>query len=82
MKPKPAAKARPSGWVMFTKRTNEPKLSWLERQLDAARIPHRRAGESWHAPITQVPAAFLEPALAILRPVDDTPDDNPRFLLP
>lgn len=79
MKPKP----QPIAWVQFTKRTNDPKLSWLEAQLDAAGIPHRRAGESWHAPITEVPEDQLEAAWAILAPFDDPdkyPDDHPMFL--
>jgi hypothetical protein len=29
-------------WVMFTKRTNNPKLEYLERRLDQLNIPHRR----------------------------------------
>lgn len=66
-------------WVLFTKRTNDPKLSWLELRLDAAGIPHRRAGESAHAPITEVRECDLEKANAILWPIDDIEDDNPIF---
>lgn len=66
-------------WVRFTKRTDDPKLAWLERRLDAAGIKHRRNGESWHAPILEVDKARLNDAWAILTPVDDVPDDDPQF---
>jgi hypothetical protein len=69
-------------WVMFTKRTNEPKLSWLERQLTAAGIPHRRNGQSFWAPILEVPCEYLAKADPILDPVDDIPDDDPRWADP
>lgn len=68
-------------WVMFTKRTDDPKLAWLERQLDAASIPHRRNGHSFHAPILEVRLDDLERAWEILTPVDDIDDDDPRFHL-
>ena len=67
-------------WSLFTKRTNEPKLSWLEKQLDAAEIEHRRNGESFHAPILEVRYGDLEKAWAILVSVDDVPDDDKRFV--
>jgi len=67
-------------WATFTRRTDDPKLSWLERQLSDADIPHRRNGESFHAPILEVPIDKLDSAWAILNPVDDIPDDDPRFL--
>jgi hypothetical protein len=66
-------------WVQFTKRTDDLKLVWLERRLDDQGIPHRRNGESWHAPITEVAADRLEDAWKILTPVDDWEDDDPRF---
>jgi hypothetical protein len=68
-----------SAWVQLTKRTNDPKLSWLERQLDKLGIPHRRQGESFHAPIMQVPQAHYTEALGLLVEVDDLPDDHRRF---
>jgi len=68
-----------AGWAVFTKRTEEPKLSWLERQLDRAGIPHRRRGQSFHAPILEVARDRLDDAWDILDPVDDVPDDDPRF---
>lgn len=66
-------------WTLFTKRTNDPKLSWLEDRLNDVGIPHRRSGRSFHAPILEVPAEYLEEAWDILDPVDDIEDDDPQF---
>ena len=66
-------------WVLFTKRTDDPKLAWLQRQLKAAGIPNRRNGWSFHAPILEVPEEYEDAAWAILTPVDDIDDDDPRF---
>ena len=66
-------------WAMFTKRTEEPKLLWLERQLTGRGIPHRRNGDSFHAPILEVPRERLEAAWRVLEPVDDVPDEDPRW---
>lgn len=41
-------------WVVLCKRTNDPKLAWIEYHLDRAGIPNRRNGESFHAPILEV----------------------------
>jgi len=68
-----------SRWVMFTKRTNDPKLAWLEQRLKDAGIPVRRNGESFHAPITEVPDEYLDDALTILGVIDDIPDDDPMW---
>lgn len=75
-------------WAMFTKRTDDPKLAWVERQLDVLNIPHRRKGESFHAPILEVPASELDRAESILSArvgrysVDDIRDDHPRWSYP
>jgi hypothetical protein len=72
-------------WVMFTKRTEDPKLAYLEAMLDRQAIPHRRNGESWHAPILEVPENRLDEAWALLsvkigkRTFDDIPDDARIF---
>jgi len=42
-------------WVNFCRRTNDPKLTWIESQLKTLGIAHRRNGDSFHAPILQVP---------------------------
>lgn len=77
-----------STWAMFTKRTDDPKLAWLERALDGLGIPHRRNGESFHAPILEVPEFDLDKAYAILGvrvgryTIDDIRDDHPRWSYP
>lgn len=68
-----------NGWVRLCKRTNDPKLGWLELQLALLGIKSRRNGESFHAPILEVRKGDLDAAWAILGPVDDIPDDDPRF---
>ncbi|TFH48540.1 MAG: hypothetical protein E4H01_06130 [Lysobacterales bacterium] len=67
-------------YEQFTRRTNDPKLRWLEEQLADAGIAHRRQGASFHAPILQVDADRIDDAWAILGPDDDIPDDDPRYL--
>lgn len=78
-------------WVTFCKRTEDPKLCYYESRLDEMGIPHRRNGESWHAPILEVPADRHAEAYALFREVtdhdndgnpiylDDIPDDDPMF---
>jgi hypothetical protein len=66
-------------WETFTRRTDDPKLAWLERQLTAAGIEHKREGKSFHAPILKVRTHELNAAWDILEPVDDVPDDDPRW---
>lgn len=73
-------------WVMFTKRTEDPKLAWIERQLDDLGIPHRRNGASFHAPILEVPEGREAEAWTVLdrrlgnrRRIDDVRDDHPMF---
>lgn len=68
-----------AGWQRLCKRTEDPKLSWIEERLHAACIATRRNGYSFHAPILEVPAALFEYAQAILAPVDDLPDDAPEW---
>lgn len=82
-----ARAAREGRWEVLCKRTNDPKLAWLEAQLQTMGIPSRRNGESWHAPILEVPAEHLDRAWKFLgsklgrmrRTVDDIPDDDPMF---
>jgi hypothetical protein len=72
-------------WVLFTKRTEDPKLAWIEGELDKLGIPHRRHGESRDAPILEVPAnRELEAEGILMRRVgrytiDDIRDDHPRW---
>lgn len=72
-------------FVTFTRRTDDPKLAYLESRLTEAEIPHQRNGSSFHAPILEVPEDRLEAAWAILGEnmdgtrLDDIEDDNPMF---
>jgi hypothetical protein len=66
-------------WVMFTKRTNDPKLAFLEKELARHGIKSRRNGESFHAPILEVKRKDLDKAWTILTPIDVIDDDDPRF---
>jgi hypothetical protein len=66
-------------WTTLTRRTDDPKLSWLEQQLDLSEISHRRNGETFHAPIMEVQQMHFDAAWKILEPVDDIPDDDPRW---
>ena len=76
----------PIKWALFTKRTNDPKLIWVEAKLDTLGIPHRRNGESWHAPRLEVPEERLGDAWGILTSkhgdttIDDLPDNHPIFM--
>lgn len=72
---------RPTGWTTFTRRTDDPKLFWLERELELRFIPCRREGESFHAPILYVKECHLEAAWAVLTPeIDEMADDHPMFV--
>lgn len=74
-------------WTLFTKRTDDPKLGYIEWKLDERGIPHRRNGSSFHAPILEVPAEHLDAAWALLnqpfdesgKTLDDIDDDDPVF---
>lgn len=66
-------------WTDLTRRTNDPKLAFIERLLDEAQIDHRRNGESFHAPILQVRDQFMTAAWQIIGPYDSLPDDDPMF---
>jgi hypothetical protein len=66
-------------WMLFTKRTDDPKLSWLERKLTSNGIISRRNGHSFHAPILEVDKADWDEAWKILGPIDDVPDGDPRW---
>jgi hypothetical protein len=86
MKARQTIAATSSRFVLFTKRTDDPKLAYLEHLLTEAEIPHQRNGSSFHAPILEVPEGRLDEAWAILnrkidaRRLDDIEDDDPMFL--
>lgn len=69
-------------WETLCKRTNNPKLAWLERKLADAGIASRRNGRSFYAPILEVQEADYSAACDILNKVDNIPDDHPQFKLP
>lgn len=81
-------------YVTLCKRTNYPKLAYIQDLLNGSGIPHRCNGWSFHAPILEVPEQFESAAMDILSaparktydlPVrfgvslDDVPDDHPCF---
>lgn len=74
-----------SQWLTLCRRTDDPKLAWLEARFDDQKkpIPHRRNGSAmFHSEILQVPEDRFNEAQAILDPIDDIPDDDPRRCLP
>lgn len=73
-------------WVTFTRRTDDPKLAFIEHLLTEAKIPHRRHGRSFHAPILLVPSDRHAEAWKILtateldgQNLDTVSDDHPAF---
>lgn len=74
-------------WTRLCKRTNDPKLSYIEGWLDSLGIRHRRNGHSFHAPILEVPSADHDRAYTTILLAhdseytifDDRPDDDPMF---
>ena len=65
--------------ILFTKRTNDPKLAWLEKALTDHGIRSMRDGHSFHAPILKVGEEDFDAAWEILDRIDDIPDDDPRW---
>jgi hypothetical protein len=73
-------------WETLCRRTNEPKLSYIEGLLTKKGIPHKRDGESFHAPILKVPFEMYQKAWDVLSmdipgkgELDEIPDDDPMF---
>ena len=77
-------------FVNFCRRTEDPKLGYIERRLTEMGIAHRRNGHSFHAPILQVDERDLDDAWNMLdEPVDmgdgttmlldEIPDDHAMF---
>lgn len=74
-------------WETLCKRTEDPKLAFIEAWLDNLGIPHRRNGHSWHAPILEVPADLHDFAYEqiLMAPderygiFDEVPDDDGLF---
>ena len=78
-------------WVSFTRRTEDPKLAYIESRLFDMNIPCRRNGHSFHAPILEVPENALQLAYGLLaekfpekfpgrrKTIDEMDDDDPAF---
>jgi len=67
-------------WVTFLRRTEEPKLCFIENALSKKRIPWRRKGHSFHAPVLEVPKDKQDAAWKVLTTrLDNTRDDHPKF---
>ncbi len=66
-------------WILFTKRTANPKLKWLLDECRKSKLRVFRQGRSFHAPCTYVHREDEEAAWNILTPVDDMADDHPKF---
>lgn len=74
-------------WVSICRRTNDPKLRYFQALLDQENIPNRRNGNSFHAPILEVPSDKNEAAWDLLTSdvfgdgtvYDEIPDDDPVF---
>jgi hypothetical protein len=67
-------------WVRLCKRTEDPKLAYIEWLLEGEGIETRRNGHSFHAPILEVLDSQYEKAWSLLTPIDDIPDDDPQFV--
>ena len=73
-------------FTQFTKRTEDPKLAYIEAELTRRGVVHRRNGSSFHAPILEVDETRLADAEAFLqetidgRNFDSIEDDDPLFL--
>lgn len=71
-------------WVTYCKRTEDPKLAFIEKMLAERGIESRRNGHSWHAPILEVDESDLDAAWAMLNEdvfgdgqrLDDIEDDD------
>ena len=68
-----------SDYIQLCKRTNDPKLQWLEDTFKSEGIRTKREGYSSHAPILLVHRDDEDSAWKILSPIDDIPDDDPQW---
>jgi hypothetical protein len=73
--------------VLFTKRTDYPKLGYIIHRLNEEGVPNVIHGRSFHGPILRVHKDYEELAWAVLgervgrsrKRLDDLDDDDPRF---
>lgn len=76
-----------TNWTKLTRRTEDPKLRYIEYRLDLMGIPHQRNGESFHAPILEVPYEHHQRAWDLLSEttlvdgevLDNLDDRHPAF---
>ena len=66
-------------YKLLTKRTNNPKLAWVLNACKSAGLRVFVEGRSFHAPVSYVYRDDYVKAWDILGPIDDEPDDAPRF---
>jgi hypothetical protein len=66
-------------YILFTKRTNYPKLGYLLKKCKEAGLRVKKSGKSFHAPCSWVHKDDEDAAWAILSPIDNIPDDDGRF---
>jgi hypothetical protein len=67
-------------WIQLTRRTNNPKLTWLRSELAELGIATRINGSSCHAPIMEVQEWNHDAAMDALAVVDDMPDNHMQFV--
>lgn len=68
-----------NGWMTLCSRVNDPKLAYIEKELQNQKIEHRRHGQSWHGPVLQVKAKCLDQARLSVNALNGMGDDNPMF---
>jgi len=66
-------------WVNFTRRTDDPKLAWMQNELAKLGIESRRYGHTLHAPILQVRKKDWDRSMEFLYTIDNIPDDDEQF---
>jgi len=66
-------------YKLFTKWTEDPKLDWLIRKCKTKGLRVFVEGKSHRAPISWVHRDDHDAAWKILGPIDDIPDNAPRF---
>ena len=68
-----------TAWTQLTDKTAMPKLTWLIKELKGAGIETRLNGESFEAPILEVPEGQFNDAWTILGPIDGLAVNDAMF---
>ena len=66
-------------WITLCRRTEDPKLLYIEKLLATHGIDSRRNGYSFHGPILEVRRQDLEAAWEMLMVIDEYPDHDEMF---